>query len=366
MQRIILPANLNSSAVRAGLLSGTIDLSYGAATLSAADFVALKDGPAGTSGTLKALISQPLQTRLLLLNTAPGRATASLAVRNAINSAINRTALSNLQSNLESPADRAFSTDNAYCNVNVGVLPPLTADLTAAQTALIDDGWVFASAGDVYRSKDGMTLSVEVLHISTDASASIFAPLIATQLQSIGINATAVGQGKTAFNALGFAGAFDSLITETLGDPYDPASYAASWRVARSFEFPAQQGLNGTGPSGFTKAQFDSLITTVFTELVDSVRADLWQSILTVVNKEALFAPLTYMTTRAVMRKEVSGFVFGSQQFDLPLTQVSIVGSTGGGSAEPSLSVGAIVGIAVGSTVGVALLVGGVVVFMRK
>lgn len=361
-QRIILPANLNSSAVSQGLLSGTIDLAYGAATLSPTDFLTLK-----ASSNLRALVSQPLQTRLLLLNTAPGHVSSSLAVRLAINAAIDRAALSELLSGLELPATRAFSTDNAYCNIDIGNLPSSTADATTAAIALSNDGWIYASVGDVFRSKGGDTLSLEILFVSTDASANKLAPTIAAQLRAVGFNASVTGAAKATFNARGFAGTFDTLITETLGDPYDPASYAASWRVARSFEYPAQQGLDGSGPTGVNKAALDADITAVFTELDDIARAATWQRILTVVNKEALFAPITYMTTRAVMRADLSGFKFGPQQFDLPLAQVSLgVGGGGSGSESAGLSAGAIAGIAIGAVVGVGLLVGGTVKFMRS
>jgi nickel transport system substrate-binding protein len=360
-QRIILPANLNSSAISQALKSGTIDIAYGAATLSPSDFTMLR-----TSGDLRALISPPLQTRLLLLNSAPGRVTSSRDVRVAINAAVDRTALSGLLSGLEPPATRAFSTDNAYCNVDVGALPSSTADGAAAATALSNAGWNYASAGDAFRSQSGVTLSLEVLFVGTDASASAIVPAIATQLRAVGFNASVAGVSKTAFNARGFAGTFDTLITETLGDPYDPASYAASWRVARSFEYPAQQGLDGSGPTGVNKAALDADITAVFTMLDETVRATTWRRILTVVNKEALFAPLTYMTTRAVMRAAVTGFAFGPQQFDLPLTRVSLGGGGGGGGGSEGLSVGAIAGIAVGAVVGVGLLAGGAIKFMRS
>lgn len=294
--------------------------------------------------------------------------TASLAVRNAINSAIDRTALSGTLSNLELPATRAFSTDNAYSNVDIGTLPPTTADAAAAKAALDNTIWLFRSAGDVFRTNEnGTTLSLEILVVSTDASASAIAPRIAAQLRAVGINASVTGTAKTEFNARGFAGSFDTLITETLGDPYDPASYAATWRVARSFEFPAQQGLDGSGPTGATKAALDTDITAVFTMLDESLRVATWTRILSVVNQEALFAPLTFMTTRAVMRTELSGFTFGPQQFDLPLARVSLgAAGTGGGSEASGLSTGAIVGIAVGGTAGVAIAIGVAIKFMRS
>ncbi len=365
-QRVILPANLNSSAVSSGLRSGTIDVAYGAATISPRDFNQLRNDP-DASGTLKGLVSQPLQTRLLLLNTAPGRVAASLAVRRAVNFAIDRTALSGNLLGLELPATRTFSTDNAYCNVDVGTLPPETADVSSATTELENDGWVFATSDAEFRTKGNETLSIEVLFVGTDASATSLAPTIAAQLRAVGVNATFTGVAKTLFNSRGFAGAFDSLITETLGDPYDPSSYAASWRVSRSFEYPAQQGLDGSGPTGVTKAALDADITAVFTMLDVTIRASTWQRILEVVNKEALFAPLTYMTTRAVVRQAVTGFKFGLQQFDMPITQLALGGGGGGDASTPSgLSAGAIAGISIGAAAGAALLAGGIFMLVRR
>lgn len=367
-QRVILPANQSSSAVRAGLESGAINMAYGAAVLSPSDFVALRNGAAAASGSLRALVSQPLQTRLLLLNTVQGRATSSLAVRKAINFALDRTALSATLASLELPAARVYSPDNAYCNVDIGTLPPLTAQASQAGGFLDSDGWVFAVPTDPFRSKAGVQLALEVLIVSTDASAAALAPVMVAQLRAVGINANFTGVSKPDFNARGFAGSFDTMITETLGDPYDPASYTATWKVPRSFEFPAQQGLNGSGPSGVSKAALDADITAVFISLDETLRIATWQRILTVVNTEALFAPLTYMTTRAVVRAEVSGFTFGQQQFDLPLTGVSLQSASGGGGGGGSsgLAAGAIAGIAVGSVVGVALLAGAVVLVVKR
>ncbi len=99
---------------------------------------------------------------------------------------------------------------------------------------------------------------------------------------------------------------------QTLGDPYDPASFVASWRVPRSYEFVGLARM-GAG-SGMNKTQLDANITSALAELDATRRQALWTQILTAVNVDAIFAPLTYMTTRAVVRPEVSGFAFGAQQ----------------------------------------------------
>lgn len=99
---------------------------------------------------------------------------------------------------------------------------------------------------------------------------------------------------------------------QTLGDPYDPFSFVASWRVPRSYEYFALAGM-GAG-SGVSKAQLDGLITESLAVLGDTFLQQLYTQILTAVNSDAVFAPLTYMTTRAVVRPEVSRFAFGQQQ----------------------------------------------------
>jgi hypothetical protein len=101
----------------------------------------------------------------------------------------------------------------------------------------------------------------------------------------------------------------------------------ASWRVPRSYEFFGLAGM-GAG-SGVSKSQLDGLITSALSQMDATLRQGLWTQILTAVNADALFAPLTYMTTRAVVRPEVSGFTFGQQQ-------VSARGCVGGGRKTPS------------------------------
>jgi ABC-type transport system substrate-binding protein len=66
--------------------------------------------------------------------------------------------------------------------------------------------------------------------------------------------------------------------------------------------------------SGVNKTQLDALITSELAELDATRRQALWTQILTAVNADAAFAPLTYMTSRAVVRPGVFGFAFGAQQ----------------------------------------------------
>lgn len=179
--RVLTPTNLNSSAVRAGLLAGTIHAAVGAATLSPTDFAALR-ASSGTPGAPTALISMPLQTRVLLLNSnasapaamgatglpVPGPM-ASLAVRRAVNKALDKAALVVALGGLEAAADRLFSTDTPFSNTSIGALPVF--DAAGARTLLEQDGWVVPT-GATFRARAGVQLAGELTYVANDASAA--------------------------------------------------------------------------------------------------------------------------------------------------------------------------------------------------
>jgi nickel transport system substrate-binding protein len=307
--RLVVPAGLTSSIIRQRLVAGTLDVAYGPTGLLPADFQAL----VGTPG-ITALVSPPLQTRFLLLNTN-GTVTSSLAVRRAINFALNKVSIAGALSGLEQPADRLFAIDTPYCSGDIGPLPAFS--VAAANAVLDADSWAYASPGFPYRSKQGVALRAELLYVGTDASATAIMPFIVNQMAAVGIEAATVPLDKAAYQARMFAGDFSMGVTETLGDPYDPTSYVSSWRVPRSYEFPA---LAGMGPaSNISKAALDNLITAALSEFDAAKAQQTWTSILTAINLDAAFAPLTYMTTRAVARQGIQGLSFGAQQFDMPL-----------------------------------------------
>jgi ABC-type transport system substrate-binding protein len=91
---------------------------------------------------------------------------ASLPVRQAVNKALNKTALVAALSGLEDSADRLFSTDTPYANTPIGPLPVF--DVVGANTLLQQDGWV----GSPFRVRYGVQLAGELIFVSNDASAA--------------------------------------------------------------------------------------------------------------------------------------------------------------------------------------------------
>jgi nickel transport system substrate-binding protein len=328
--RLVVPAGLTSSLIRQRLLDGTLDAAYGATGLLPSDFQALQATPGIT-----ALVSPPLQTRMFILNSNDtARATSSVAVRQAINLAINRNSISGAFLSLEQPADRLFAPDTPFCGGDIGPVPVFS--VAAANAALEADGWIFAISGDPIRYKAGVKLTVDLVYVDSDSSANAIVPFIVSQLQTVGVEVLLVPLNKAAYQTRMFAGDFALGLTETLGDPYDPTSYVSSWTVPRSYEYLALAGMGAR--SNVTKGALDALITAALSELDTTTRQALWTSILTAINLDFLFAPLTYMTTRAASRRGVVGLTFGAQQFDFPVGSLDVLTSSSLSSPSPSPS----------------------------
>jgi ABC-type transport system substrate-binding protein len=176
VRSVFTPTNLNSAAVRSGLEAGTIHVAVGAATLSPTDFTALRES-SGAKGAPQALVSDPLQTRILLLNsnaTAPANAALagplqSLAVRRAVNAAIDKAGLVTALRSLETAADRLFATDTPYANTPIGTLPVF--DVDNARNLLQQDGWLIPS-GSTFRQRGSVLLAGQLIYVASDASAA--------------------------------------------------------------------------------------------------------------------------------------------------------------------------------------------------
>lgn len=84
--------------------------------------------------------------------------------------------------------------------------------------------------------------------------------------------------------------------------------------------------------SGMSQRALWDNITAVLGSTEEGARQALWQAVLTAVNAEAVFAPLTYVRNRAVLNKAVAGFQFGSALYDVPVAGLNLLTS----SAESS------------------------------
>jgi len=260
---------------------------------------------------------------------------------------------------LPRPADSVFAASLPYCNVPLFPLP----DYDAEKAALLLDaeGWALNSS-DGYRYRGGQRLQVSVLVLADNDLHTAIAADVAGALAASGIQATVQPETKEVYNALVVRGAFSIAMTETWGPGYDPFSTASAWRIANEADFAAQAGMR----SPMTSAQLAANITLALASNDEPTRASAWSAILTAVHAQAIYLPLSFVRNTAVVSRSVTGFEFGSLQFDIPLVQLQKGGGGGGAapSAAPTLPPGAVAAIVVLGVVGVVGLA--IVAYMAR
>lgn len=220
--------------------------------------------------------------------------------------------------------------------------------------------------GQTIRQKDGQLLTLEFIFVEDDAVSKAMEDDIRADLAALGIQVQAVPLSKEEWNKRATEGDFHLAFSETWGAPYDPHSFAASWRVPDEASFAAQQGMSIDAPGlqyPMNKTEFDALITKALVTENEGERAEMWRAILTAVHEQAIYLPLSLHSKVAVVNRRVDGFKFGEQQFDIPVRQLRIrldpqaaqtfdsAGSDGG------LSGGVIAGIVIACVVAVAAIV---------
>lgn len=293
-------ADPNTRAI--ALETGEIDLIYGVEGQITPDtFQRLKDAgyEAGTSA--------PLETMALALNTGKGP-TADLAVRKAINHALNKDAMvTGIFYGTQSRADTLFAPSVPYADIG---LAPYGYDPAKAAALLEAAGWTLPEGGTV-RMKDGQPLQVDLVYEASDAVMKSVSEVAQADLAAVGIGVTLVGAEETEFNGRQQSGNFSMIFNSTWGNPYDPHAFVSSMRVPSHADYQAQLGLT-------EKPAIDAAIGAVLVSTDAAERAKTYDFILRTLHEEAVYVPLTYATAIGVLGHDVTGLSFGATSNEIP------------------------------------------------
>jgi nickel transport system substrate-binding protein len=295
-------------------------------------------------------LSPPLNTRLIVLNSARGP-TQSLAVRKAIIHGINKAHIVQKElGGLEEAAHSVFSRNTPYANIDL--YPLLDFDAEKAALLLEADGWVMERGR---RSRQGENLTLEFIYVEDNAVHKAIEDDVRADLAKLGIDVKAVPLDKDEWNERATSGEFELAFSETWGPPYDPHTFAASWRVRNEADYAAQLGMrndNADFAAPMNKTELDQAITDVLATEDETQRQEIWTRILTAIHEQAIYEPISFMRNTAVMNQGFENFLFGGQQFDIPVAQLRATNSAEGAataqeSGSNGLSAGAIAGITV-------------------
>ncbi|MBG9798958.1 nickel ABC transporter substrate-binding protein [Brevibacillus laterosporus] len=286
-----------------------IDLIFGNGVISQDSFRFLKD-----SGKYETKLSEPTATRALLFNTNR-EALKDRKLRLAIQHAFNKQAvIDHIFYGTERKADTLFAPTIPYTKIDV---KPYEHDEEKAKQLLDEAGWKQAN-GKPFREKDGETLQLELMFISSDNIQKAIAEYVQGEFSKLGIDIKLTSKEEENFWATASEGSFDLLFTASWGVPFDPHSYLSAITTPSeggSPDYKALLGLPG-------KKELDGKIKEVLVSTDEAHRMKLYKDILTTLHEQAAYLPISYQSNIAVYQKNMSGVNFLPQEYEVPFTTI--------------------------------------------
>ncbi|NKQ19002.1 nickel ABC transporter substrate-binding protein [Brevibacillus laterosporus] len=286
-----------------------IDLIFGNGVISQDSFRFLKD-----SGKYETKLSEPTATRALLFNTNR-EALKDHKLRLAIQHAFNKQAvIDHIFYGTERKADTLFAPTIPYTKIDV---KPYEHDEEKAKQLLDEAGWKQVN-GKPFREKDGETLQLELMFISSDNIQKAIAEYVQGEFSKLGIDIKLTSKEEENFWATASEGSFDLLFTASWGVPFDPHSYLSAITTPSEGGSPDYKALLGLPD----KKELDGKIKEVLVSTDEAHRMKLYKDILTTLHEQAAYLPISYQSNIAVYHKNMSGVNFLPQEYEVPFTTI--------------------------------------------
>lgn len=288
--------------------TGDIDLLYGNEGLLTLDtFARFSHNPAW-----RTQLSVPVETVMLALNSTRAP-TNEQAVREALNYAVDKkTLIDGALYGTQQVADTLFAPTVPYANIG---LKPRSYSPDRARALLENAGWTLP-AGKTIREKAGQPLHIELAFIGTDALSKSMAEIIQANLRQVGVEVALVGEEESSIYARQRDGRFGMIFNRSWGAPYDPHAFMSSMRVPSHADYQAQRGLAD-------KAIIDREIGEVLTTRDEHARQALYRDILTRLHNDAVYLPISYVSTMVVAKPELGVIPFAPIASEIPFDQIS-------------------------------------------
>ncbi len=307
MKQLVVKVIPDSNARAVAFDTGEIDLIYGSGGHGGGQLGLDTFQRYQQMGAVKTAVSPPLATRAMALNTNRFP-TDDHAVRKAILHAVNKPAMvEHIFLGVEPQADTLFAPSMPYCDLG---LAPFAFEPDTSESLLEKAGWTLEQ-GAAYRTKDGEELALDLCFVGNDALQKSVAEVIQGDLKKIGVKANLVGEESDSFYSRQKSGEFGMIFGDTWGTPYDPHSFCSSMRAPSHADYQAQLGLP-------MKTEIDEKIGQVLVTVDEKERQDIYEDILTTLHEQAVYLPLTYMTSIMVQRPELEGTSFGPTKYEIP------------------------------------------------
>lgn len=285
-----------------------LDMIYGRGVISLDNYEYLKAQGYHTE------ISEPMSTRALLFNTQSGPL-KERSVRQAFQYAINKKQMvDSITNGTEMVADKIFWNNIPYADFD---LETISYDVEKAKKLLDEAGWKLPK-GATIREKNGQKLQLELMYIATDAVQKPMAELMQGELAKVGIELTLQGADVMVGLEKLMNDETDINFWRTNGPPTDPHSFMnESSTPNANAVYEAKLGLKD-------HKILDKKMQQILTTTNEKQRATLYKDVLTELNKEALFFPLSYETNLVITQPTMKNFKPSSSEYDLPYQQMKL------------------------------------------
>lgn len=290
------------------LKNDEIDLIYGANMIDAQTIDQFKQTPG-----FKVTMSQPVSSRMLMLNTANG-VLKDVNVRYALSHAINKVAVSKgLFNGIEMPADTLLAKNIPYANID---LKPYSYDVEKSKKILKEAGWI-KTANSKYRSKEGKELAITFNYDSNKVTDKSIAEYLQQELGKIGVKIKILGEEKQSFQDRQKSGEFQIMTGYTWGTPYDPQSFMSSMTASVHGDYMAQLGLK-------EKSKIDETILKIFATSNEKERQKYYEYVLRTLHEKAVYIPLTYSRNISINSERIKNVKFNNSKYEVPIEKMNI------------------------------------------
>lgn len=291
--------------------AGNIDLLYGNGLISLDSFAQY----AKDTATYTTAVSQPMSTRLLLLN-AKNPVFQDKQVRQAMNHAMNKASIAkDLFQGTETQADTIFSKTTPYADAG---LEPYAYDLAKAEELLDAAGW--KKGEDGIRQKDGKSFTVKMPYIATKATDKDLGEYFQGEWKKLGLDIQLVAMEEDDYWANADKGDFDLMLTYSWGAPWDPHAWMSALTASAAHGHPENVSVESLA----IKPELDKVIKETLVEPDLDKVGEGYKKALTLLHEEAIYIPITYQSVVSVYRNgELEGVRFASEENALPVNYIS-------------------------------------------
>lgn len=290
--------------------AGNLDLVYGNGLISLDRFKAYEG-----DDQYVAKASDPMSTRLLLLNTTHGPL-KDLEVRKALSYAVDKESISkNIFGGVEKPADTIFAKNVPHTDFP---MPAYDYNLKEAEAILDKAGW--KKGADGIREKDGQKLQILFPFITAKNNDKSLAEYVQGEWKKIGVDVQLKGQEEKIHWENAAKGNYDIMVNYTLGAPWDPHAFLQAMTVVSENGGPdnaAQQGLP-------MKKELDKRIEDLLVEADEDKKNEDYAYVLKTLNDQAVYIPISYQALTCVYRKaDLNDVEFMPEENRLPVFTTS-------------------------------------------